>query len=214
MTSNWSAISSIPARRTVCTVGSPLSIQEKAKELSIDTLLSLPRRSPGSLCHSNGSPTSQDEHSPADERYVFGSLLQTDAHSLSLCPSNLYSFRSRCDRRPTGCCSRMYPRRGEKRPNDLYDFAETHGDSIHSHLDQQERFHAIRQSLKPIRDGGIDLDKLINALSCCERRVATPRSETERKVGSILSLRTLIRSLSSGKSEGNLRSEDSSGRIF
>ncbi|KAI3486743.1 hypothetical protein L1887_49693 [Cichorium endivia] len=76
---------------------------------------------------------------------------------------------------------------------------ETHDDSIQSHLYRQERFHAIRQSLKPIRDGGIDLDKLINALSCCERRVATPRSETERKVGSILSLRTLIRSLSSAR---------------
>lgn len=62
----------------------------------------------------------------------------------------------------------------------------------------QERFHAITESLKPIRLGSIDLDKLIHTLSCTQRAGADPRLETERKLSSILSLRALLRSLEPG----------------
>lgn len=66
----------------------------------------------------------------------------------------------------------------------------------------QERFYAIRESLKPIRDGAIDLDKLIHALSFQEGRkaaTAEARSTTERKLENVLSLRTLLRSLGPGE---------------
>ncbi|CBQ71546.1 related to meiosis-specific MutS homolog [Sporisorium reilianum SRZ2] len=58
-----------------------------------------------------------------------------------------------------------------------------------------ERYYAVHESLKPLRDGSIDLDKLIHALSCPPKFKTDSRLETEKKLSSILSLRTLIRSL-------------------
>ncbi|SYW77502.1 related to meiosis-specific MutS homolog [Ustilago bromivora] len=59
----------------------------------------------------------------------------------------------------------------------------------------EERFYAIQQSLRPIRDKSIDLDKLIHILSCPPKRGKETRLDTERKIESILSLRTLLSSL-------------------
>lgn len=59
----------------------------------------------------------------------------------------------------------------------------------------EERYFAVHESLKPLRDGFIDLDKLIHTLSCPPKSSANPRLETERKLSSILSLRTLLRCL-------------------
>lgn len=64
----------------------------------------------------------------------------------------------------------------------------------------QERFHAVSESMHPIRYGAIDLDKLIYTLACPQKKGADARIETERKLSSILSLRTLLRSLGPCKS--------------
>lgn len=78
------------------------------------------------------------------------------------------------------------------------DVITTRQDAVAECIRNEERFYAIRESLKPIRDGAIDLDKLIHALSFQEGRkaaTAEARSTTERKLGNVLSLRTLLRSL-------------------
>lgn len=50
----------------------------------------------------------------------------------------------------------------------------------------------------PIRERSIDLDKLIHVLSCPPKRGKETRIDTERKINSILSLRTLLHSLGPG----------------
>ncbi|GAC97371.1 DNA mismatch repair protein [Pseudozyma hubeiensis SY62] len=72
---------------------------------------------------------------------------------------------------------------------------EAVAECIHS----EERFHAISESFKPIKVGSIDLDKLIHTLSCPPSSGDGTRLETERKIGSVLSLRTLLRSLGPAK---------------
>ncbi|EST07013.2 DNA mismatch repair protein MutS, core [Kalmanozyma brasiliensis GHG001] len=67
-------------------------------------------------------------------------------------------------------------------------------DAVAECVNSEERYIAIRESLKPIREKGIDLDKLIHSLSCPQRG-EPPKEVTERKVSSILALRTLLLSL-------------------
>ncbi|SPO31922.1 related to meiosis-specific MutS homolog [Ustilago trichophora] len=63
-------------------------------------------------------------------------------------------------------------------------------------LRNEERLFAIRESLMPIRDKSIDLDKLLHTLSVPVRRETATRVDTEKKISSIFSLRTLLQSLS------------------
>ncbi|PWZ00351.1 hypothetical protein BCV70DRAFT_159928 [Testicularia cyperi] len=68
-------------------------------------------------------------------------------------------------------------------------------DAVAEFIRGEERFYAVREALKPLRIGSIDLDKLIHSLSAKEKRILSERIQTERKIEHILSLRTLLRSI-------------------
>lgn len=55
--------------------------------------------------------------------------------------------------------------------------------------------------MKRLKDGAIDLDRLIHSLSAKETRVSMDRLQTERRINNILSLRTLLRALNPGKTD-------------
>ncbi|SPO31807.1 related to meiosis-specific MutS homolog [Ustilago trichophora] len=69
-------------------------------------------------------------------------------------------------------------------------------DAVAECLRNEERLFAIRESLMPIRDKSIDLDKLLHTLSVPVKRETATRADTEKKISSIFSLRTLLQSLS------------------
>ncbi|PWN51862.1 hypothetical protein IE53DRAFT_327721 [Violaceomyces palustris] len=75
---------------------------------------------------------------------------------------------------------------------------ESRLDAVEECIQSEERFFAIKESLKPLGSGGIsgriDLDKLIHLLISTENKLPDPK-RTEGKIGQVLSLRTLIRSI-------------------
>ncbi|KAN0060766.1 MutS protein msh4 [Thecaphora frezii] len=59
---------------------------------------------------------------------------------------------------------------------------------------QSERFYAFEESLKPLKEASVDLDKAIHQLIATEKKMFYPK-RIENKIAQMISLQTLIRTL-------------------
>ncbi|KAN0062620.1 MutS protein msh4 [Thecaphora frezii] len=88
------------------------------------------------------------------------------------------------------------------------DTIEARYDAVEECIQSEERFYAIKESLKPLKEASVDLDKVIHQLIATDKKMLYPK-RTENKIAQMLSLRTLIRTLwPSECSQGNFNFSD------
>ncbi|SPO41792.1 related to meiosis-specific MutS homolog [Pseudozyma flocculosa] len=74
------------------------------------------------------------------------------------------------------------------------DTIEARYDAVEECTQSEERFYAIKESMRPLKEARVDLDKVIHQLVATEKKTLFPK-RTETKIAQMLSLRTLIRTL-------------------